>query len=274
MSSLTLKEMPLIKNWLEKLDSPASEYSFANLYLFRDVHDYSLETDYLPLIRGKTREGDRFIFPLTKPYLPYMELLKENEFLFPITELDGLENYPHTCVDRDRDYVYEVNKLKLLPGRKLASRRNLLHQFENTIDPRIETLTPDLVKDALTVLEKWHNDKEGDYESCKEALILMEDLGLFGVIVYEDTHPLGFVLGEMQDQEHYLMHFAKSDHEQKGITPFLYQTVASRFDDKVKWMNLEPDLGIEELAHAKEAYAPDLLLEKFRIYRKKKTEGP
>ena len=77
----------------------------------------------------------------------------------------------------------------------------------------------------------------------------------------------GFVLGEMQDSEHYLMHFAKSDKEQKGVTPFLYQTVASRLDEKVKWMNLEPDLGIEELANAKEAYEPDLLLNKFRIYK-------
>lgn len=267
MSSLTLKEMPLIKKSLENLGSPASEYSFANLYLFRDVHNYSLETDLLPLIRGKTREGERFIMPLTKPYTPYLDLLKDGEYLFPITDLNGLESYPHKYMDSERDYMYEVNKLKLLPGRKLASRRNLLHQFENQVDPRIEPLNPDNIKDALTVLEKWHNDKEGDYASCKEALLLMEDLALFGVIVYEDSHPLGFVLGEMQDSEHYLMHFAKSDKEQKGVTPFLYQTVASRLDEKVKWMNLEPDLGIEELANAKEAYEPDLLLNKFRIYK-------
>ncbi len=268
MSSLTLKEMPLIKNWLEKLGSPASEYSFANLYLFRDVHDYSLETDYLPLIRGKTRQGDRFIMPLSKPYLPYLSLLKEGEYLFPITELDGLEDYPHKALEGEKDYMYEVNKLKHLPGRKLASRRNLLHQFENAVDPRIENLAPERVNDALTVLDKWHNDKEGDYESCKEALILMEDLGLFGIIVYNASHPIGFVLGEMQNQENYLMHFAKADHEQKGVTPFLYQTVASRLDEKVKWMNLEPDLGIEELKQAKEAYQPDLLLSKFRVYKK------
>ena len=39
-------------------------------------------------------------------------------------------------------------------------------------------------------------------------------------------------------------------------------------NEKVKWINLEPDLGIEELAQAKEAYEPDLLLKKYRVYAK------
>lgn len=266
MSSLTLKDGPVIKKWLENLHSPASEYSFANLYLFRDVHDYSLEADLLPLIRGKTRENERFLMPLQKPYAPYLSLLKENEYLFPITDLTDLETHPHKLVDGEKDYMYQVNKLKFLPGRHLASRRNLLHQFENAVDPRIETLAPHLVPDALHLLDKWHNNKEGDYESCKEALSLMRELDLFGVIVYDDGHPLGFVLGEMQDPEHYLMHFAKTDLSQKGVTPFLYQTTANRLPATAMWMNLEPDLGIEELAQAKEAYGPDKMLDKFRVF--------
>lgn len=268
MSSLTLKEMPLIKNWLEKLGSPASEYSFANLYLFRYVHDYRLETDLLPLIRGKTRGGESYIMPLTKPYKPYLALLKEGEYLFPITDLDGLEAFPNKVFDGERDYMYEVDKLKLMPGRKLSSRRNLIHQFENAVDPRIENLSSRLMQDALKVLDQWRNEKEGDYDSCKEALLLMDELDLFGILVYDNKEPLGFVLGEMQDSEHYLMHFAKAKREQKGVTPFLYQSVASRLDEKVKWINLEPDLGIDELARAKEAYEPDLLLKKYRIYNK------
>lgn len=262
--SLELKNN--FEKWFSEIDSLASEFSFSNLYLFREVHKYELFFDPLPHLKGVSRENEKFIMPLTQPFQPYLKLLKEGEYLFPITSLKGLVSHPHEAIEKEKDYLYHREKLRDLPGRKLASRRNLLHQFENNALIDIKDLNPDLIQDALQVLDAWHQNKDGDYDSCKEALLLLGELNLTGHLIYDAKEPIGFILGELLPKQ-YLMHFAKAKPDIKGLTPFMYQTTAARLPSHIEWMNLEPDLGIDDLRQAKMSYDPDLLLEKYRIYR-------
>ncbi len=44
-----------------------SEYSFANLYLFRTAHDYEVVFDREIFIRGTTYDGARYLMPLRDP---------------------------------------------------------------------------------------------------------------------------------------------------------------------------------------------------------------
>lgn len=259
---LSLKDE--INRYLHALCLNISEYSFANLYLFRDIHDYHYQGGSLPLIRGKTRENEKFIMPLLRPYSQYFKFLKEGECLFPIEKAQDGDKAE--ALDKDKDYMFTLQKLKTMEGRKLSSRRNLIHQFENNYNARIEKLTPQLATDAKKVLQEWKEGKEGDFESCLEALDLIDELDLEGIIIYEGSEPLGFILGEIICPKNYLMHFAKAKPGIKGLTPFMYETVANRLPSDIEWINMEPDLGIEELAQAKMAYQPDLLLPKYRVF--------
>ena len=50
---------------MRALDTGLSEYSFANLYLFRRAHDYRFVDGDLPYVYGSTNEGRRHVMPLT-----------------------------------------------------------------------------------------------------------------------------------------------------------------------------------------------------------------
>ena len=92
----------------------------------------------------------------------------------------------------------------------------------------------------------------------------MDTLGLCGRIAYANGVPIGFTLGELLTPTTALLHFAKSLHSVKGATPYLYKDFASHLPASVQWINLEQDLGIPALRKAKEAYAPDQLLTKWK----------
>lgn len=192
---LSLKLKDEINSYLHSLCLNISEYSFANLYLFRKIHAYDYISGDLPFVRGKTRDNEFYIMPLKRPYNEYFNFLRPGEFLFPLEKPDPL--HKSEALEKDKDYLFTLHKLRTLEGRKLSSRRNLLHQFENKYHSRIEPLTPANAHHAREVLESWKEDKEGDFESCLEALQLIQELSLEGLIVYENSDPLGFVLGEV-----------------------------------------------------------------------------
>ena len=56
---LSLKHQSLLEPLFKKLNLEISEYSFANAYLFRQVHDFEVFFDKSIFLVGKTRDGLR-----------------------------------------------------------------------------------------------------------------------------------------------------------------------------------------------------------------------
>lgn len=259
-------------------DLQFAEYSFANAYLFRRQHNYQFIDCDPPLVRGEFHPGKYYYIPTCQPKDCYNEAIKKivnsQVTLFPIPEMwisdfESLHPLMKSC-RQDSDYLYRAEKLKTLSGRALSSRRNLLHQFEAQHVVESKELTPDVVADAIKVLDEWQSHsgepkEKTDYFSCMDALYNLEPLKLKGRIVYAEGLPVGFIIGEMLTPKTALFHLSKSLHSYKGVTPFLYQDFANRQQASVEWINLEQDLGIPALRQAKEAYEPDLLLPKFRL---------
>jgi len=254
-----------------------SEYSFANLYLFRNEHLYEVIFGEDIYIKGKTRDHFTYLMPTSLPQKiccgEIKNLLEGIDFLFPIQE-DWLEELKSksleiASVSGDSDYLYTVEKLDKLPGRQLSSRRNLLKQFnEHYPEHTVKPIDRSNAVDALTVLEQWKEQVgvEGDYANCKEALELIERLKLTGYITYANSKtPVGFTLGEPLNEKTFVVHFAKGVQNYKGIYPFLYSHLAESLEGQFEWMNLEQDLGIPTLAQAKQAYEPDKILPKLRV---------
>lgn len=259
-------------------DLQFAEYSFANAFLFRRQHQYSFIPCEHPLIRGEFRPNHYYYIPTCGPRHCDAKMIKnvvgEQTTLFPIPEswlAEFSEYHPQIVSCRqDSDYIYDHTKLETLKGRGLSSRRNLLHQFESYHQVESKAFTPELIEDGLKVLEEWQRNshqapEKTDYLSCRDAFDHFVDLELIGRIAYAEGIPVGFAIGELLTPKTALLHLSKTLHSYKGVTPFLYRDFALHLPDTVEWINLEQDLGIPSLRHAKEAYEPDMLLPKYRV---------
>lgn len=277
--TLSLSHQTLLAPRFKQLQWDISEYSFANVYLFRVTHDFQVVFSKDIYIKGKTRDGLSYLMP-TVPlesidWEDVEACLDGCDFLFPVPEqgvniLDP-QKYRIISKEQDSDYLYTVKKLSTYPGRQLSGRRNLLKQFnEHYVDHHTIPLSSSNAKDALQLLELWQQeggkpDPLTDYASCKEGLSLMQALNLNGRITYIRGKPAGFVLGEALNLKTYVIHFAKALREFKGIYQYIYHELAQSLEGNYDYINLEQDLGDPNLQKAKRSYFPDKLIPKLRV---------
>ena len=268
---ITLDDEAPLSVQLQRLHLPFSEYSFANIFLFRHVHEYTFDTD---AIYGKSYDGQHFAMPLTD--LRDSPLLKplQADFFYPVSEQWLASFKPGTFQasfkEEDSDYLYHVDTFKYYPGRHLDGRRNLVHQLESHYEIRSVPIQNVPQSDLIAILEGWEAQSHqhtgfSDVAVCREAFSLLQRLKLIGVVVYCDNNPAGFVIGEQSAMKTFIVHFIKANYEYKGIFQYLYQALARSLDPLIEWMNLEQDLGDEGLRRSKEAYHPDQHLKKMRL---------
>lgn len=279
--NLQLSHRELLTSRLNHLHIDLSEYTFADLYLFRDIHQYKvLIQDDMIFIQGMTRDHHSFIMP-TMPLSSFsspllLECLQDVDYLFPIPEawLSALDSQQFQWMfkEEDSDYIFKSEKLKTYAGRHLSKKRNLVYQLFDLHDVNVLPLTAEHKQKALDILDDWqsnHLDQQTDYESCREGLEKMEILQLTGLIFYVDENPSGFLLGEMK-HHHYIIHFSKAQQKIKGLYQYMYQALAQYLDQTfsgIKWINMEQDLGFPQVRQAKHSYEPDYMAHKWRVYK-------
>jgi hypothetical protein len=279
IEKLGLEHKALLHARLKNVGSALSEYSFANLYLFREVHDYHVVT--LPegiFIRGRAYDGGRFLMPTEEitreKAASVLRMLKDGEYLFPVPEVwlptfEG-QNISAEFLQDDSDYVYTVEKLSEYKGQKLHGQKNLLNQFLSRYTPDSKPLTQDRMDDARGILEAWQTDMGAekaatDYFPCREALDLYDELVLCGGIYYVEGEPGGFVIGEEVRPDMFALHFAKGKRKFKGLYQYMYNHFAKILPKQYAYLNFEQDLGLLALRIAKSSYDPDRSLKKYRV---------
>jgi hypothetical protein len=282
IEKLGLEHQALLRPRLQQAASGLSEYTFANLYLFRANHDYRVVRDRDIFVQGRSYDGHVYLMPtsdvrtIDSGYVK--ELMRSVNFLFPIPEAwlpyFGPEDFEITHRDGDRDYVYTVEKMSTYGGRKLHKKRNLLKQFVDMHRHDSLPLTLARLGDARFILDDWMamsgmKPDDTDYAPCREALDRYEELVLCGGIYYADGEPAGFVLGEEVGEDTFVLHFAKARTKFKGVYQFMFNNFAKILPRKYKYLNLEQDLDRENLRIFKSSYVPELLLTKARVSLKR-----
>jgi hypothetical protein len=287
-TKLTLKDQETIGEKLDAIGMHLSEFSFPNLYLFRNTHKYeSVTTPHGYFISGVTYDKKRYLMPMVNPekagddcFIEMKELLASGDwdFIFPVPEewleCFGEEEFDRTFSPNDTDYLFFTEKFKTYPGKKMHKKKNLLNQFLRSYETVLVPLTEDVVEDAIGILDMWQETSPqelstSDYHQCLEALNMSGQLGLTGALAYADDKPAGFLLGEPLNNDTFTIHFAKADIEFKGIYQFLFSRFACDFCPDYEYINLEQDLGSEGLRKTKVSYRPDLMANKYRVYLKK-----
>lgn len=263
------------------LGPEVSEFTFANLYLFRRAHGYtvSLLPDGNPVFAGGAGEESFFMLPFGLPEKDILDgLFRRFSFMKCAGEAEARALEAYGCAifeDPDNfDYLYSREELSHLSGRKFHRKKNLVNFFTWRYEHGEEPLTEEHINDARAVLEAWKDAQEdghGDYDAAKEALTLCEDLQLCGSIYYVEGKPAAYIMGEELNPSTFVIHFEKGVPGIKGLLQFVNMHFSSLLPDRYRFINREQDLGEEGLRHAKMSWRPVERVKKFRaIFEKVK----
>lgn len=280
---LGLEHRDILYGRLRRIGNGLSEYSFANLYLFRNLHGYRVLTEGEETwIRGRDRRGSTYLMPtrdireMDAVFLE--EMIRRFGPLFPVPEewtehLEG-EVFALTWHQDDSDYIHNIEKLSSYQGKKMQKKRNLKKQFLNQYNYEALPLTEERLDDARKILAAWQEEvalppEETDFRAAGEAIDLYDNLILCGGIYYVEEEPAGYIIGEEVAGDMFVLHFAKGLRRVKGIYQFMYSNFARIMPDHYVSFNFEQDLGSPALRQAKESYRPDAMLKKYYVSLRK-----
>ena len=246
-----------------------SEFTFANLYLFRNRYRYRVCRTPDTFIVSGERGGKKFF--MTPSAVPAPEVLEElfrthdywkgipDSVLGPNRvelEARGIE----FTEDRNNfDYLFLRTDLADLSGKKFHKKRNQVNAFLNSCRHEERPLSADLVPQAAAVLDRWREDKgtDGDYDAAREALEIFGAVKMRGTLYYVNGRPAGWCLGErLARGRMFAVHFEKAIDEYRGIYQFMNQSFAAALPRHYTWINREQDLGDEGLRQAKMTLRP------------------
>jgi hypothetical protein len=262
-----------------------SEYTFANLYLFRRRYQYKVsrvqdKTFIISGIQPSAKDGPNekkfFYTPCAVPGRGILEaLFKTHDYWKGISDSlltpnrNRLEEWGFQFAeDRDNfDYLYLRTDLAELPGKKYHKKRNLISQFHSQYaNWEAKPLTEELIPTTIELLEQWRDQKgfDGDFLAATEALRQFEGLFLQGMVYWVEGKPAAWCLGErLARGRMFAVHFEKALEQYKGIYQFVNQHYASCLPHYYTLINREQDLGDEGLRQAKMTYRPCGFVRKF-----------
>ncbi len=176
--------------------------------------------------------------------------------------------------DRDSyDYVYAIDDLADLKGRKYQRKRNHCNRFRQE-HPEYEVLpiTPALLPQLRDLSRAWYADRaerdpQGDYHmekaALKRAFDHYEALSMEGLALACGQELVAFTMASFQCRDTMDVHFEKALLE--GAYPVINHEFARYIRAKypqVRYLNREDDLGLEGLRKAKLNYYPHHMVEK------------
>ena len=268
------------------------EYSFANLFLWghqevalfpdgaaifshfqgRSVYPCPIGTgDRKALVEAILQDARERGIPcritgITEADKKELETLFPGKFLF--------------CHNRDFfDYVYDINDLADLRGRKFQSKRNHFNRFclEHP-DHQVVPITCDLMPQVQEFVEDWYarrreRNPQGDY--LLENLAMTRtfnhcgQIGMEGIAIMDGGEILALTLASRLSEDTFDVHFEKA----LDTVPGAYNAVNCQFArylrlkyPEVKYLNREDDMGLPGLREAKLSYRPHHLVEKYWAY--------
>ena len=173
------------------------------------------------------------------------------------------------------DYVYSIDDLADLKGRKFQKKRNHLNRFRSLYPAwRVESITPVNLPAVMEMADQWYSarqesDPHGDFQLEKRALGRAfkhyETLGLDGLVLLDGERVLAFSIASPLSEETMDVHFEKAREDADGAYTAINQAFAAYLREKypaVRYLDREEDMGLEGLRKAKLSYCPDHLKEK------------
>ncbi len=179
--------------------------------------------------------------------------------------------------DRDSyDYVYAIEELATLKGKRLQSKRNYVNRFR-AAHPGCQFLPLDETTEQpmQQMLDAWYNDRlqqdpYADYHleqlAIRRALAHRKALGLEGMVLVEEGTVLAMTMGSRLSDTVFDIHFEKALDRTDGAYAAINRAFSKYLMEaypQLQYLNREDDMGIPGLRKAKLSYHPHHLVEKY-----------
>lgn len=179
--------------------------------------------------------------------------------------------------DRDSyDYVYAIDDLADLKGRKYQRKRNHYNRFrEHFPYYTVQPLTDSILPAVRAMVDKWyetrlledpHADFHMERSAIRKALKHYRELDMETLVLLHGEDVLAVTMGSRLSQDTLDVHFEKARADADGA----YTAINCEFaryirakDPQIRFLNREDDMGLEGLRKAKLSYCPDHLVDKY-----------
>ncbi len=292
--ALRIEDLPQIQKRLAAAGKLCCDYALSNLFGWSAYYDtrWTIRKGFL-LFRFQIvgTEKTAYLEPLGSGDLEQIveEIQKDAKELkqplrfFSLSQefVDSIKTLPATQSLRfykNRDfgnYIYAKERLALLPGRKLHSKRNHIAQFERKYPQfHFKTISPETdIPSIQKLLDIWTAAQGKSTRTVLEerrmieaCLAHYEALNLFGILLFIGEKPAAFSFGSQINADTFCTHVEKADTRFEGAYAKINQIVACSLPSEIKRINREEDMGLPELRKAKLSYHPDLITEELFAY--------
>ncbi len=189
--------------------------------------------------------------------------------------------------DRDGfDYVYAIDDLADLKGRKFQKKRNHVNKFRSQHpDFQVVPLTSCNMALAQHMINDWYRirmkeDPEGNYflenvalsRACQSYALL----GMDGILLMDQGQVLAVTMGSRLGPDTFDIHFEKAREDVEGayaaINCEFARYLRLKYPD-IAFLDREEDMGLEGLRKAKLSYNPHHLTSKHWAYLTEDIHG-
>lgn len=299
---ITLEDRALFNNYFRKYPPQTSEFTFTNLYMWRNFYgfDFMEWKDHLLIfsrnffeVKKIPASGNKSAFYFFPPIGPnpaeimvsLFENLKDVEFhRVPEQISEDLRNHRKfsslnvdILEDRDNwDYVYIAEDLKNLPGNRYRQNRRWLNKFFENYEYEFKIITEKEVQLCKKLQLEWcilrqcEDDEElkEEEKAIYDALDNFLALGFQGALICVEDKCAAYTFGEMLNPTTMVIHVEKAHMDYEGAYQAINNLFLKNSFEKVTYVNREQDLGVPGLRRAKESYKPIRMEKKSIIYRK------
>jgi hypothetical protein len=272
-----MHDKPLFDKFLSLYPQETSEFTFTNLFCWRLTKNITFDVleDHLLVSFNKGKQV-KFLPPVGPNPVEIIKKIAsfyQDRCFVRINDSIAKKLGHEFVIKRDRDqddYVYKIDDLKYLHGKKYDGKRNLIKHFEE-YKPKVCVLNKSEFEDFLNFQQRWcmkhnceHNpDLLAENIAIEELLYNLEALDVFGICVVIDHKIEAFAIGEAQNGTTVVEHFEKANTDFKGIYQYLLHAFVKTIPDKYTFLNREQDIGIPGLRKSKLSYHPAKMIEKY-----------
>ena len=278
---LTTEHIPLLKEYLTRYPRENCDYTITNIISWGQIYrnHFLIWQDNLVIYNPKYQY---ICFPLGDNFseADLADLVRRFREVFPKAELilvpeeyiathPKLTEYFSLTDDRSwADYVYEIDKLVKLSGKKLAKKKNLVSQFVRSYpEYKVLPITSDKADVLMAFTHKWRRERgaEGIYlmteiKAIENTLKMWDTLPAEGIIICLNNNIAAYSIFSQQTENMVTEHFEKYNPDLKGSAQLVNWETARYLQDRYKYMNREQDIGLEGLRQAKLSYEPEYMV--------------